>query len=61
MTQVLRPRRRCCQGVVGCGRVLEADLEEGSTKKGVVSRVRPKSGPGHLVCTDLAIGASQGS
>lgn len=59
MTQVLRPRR-CCQGVVRCGRVLEADRKEGSTKKGVVSRIRPKSGPGRLVCTDLAIRSLSG-
>ena len=59
MTQVLRPRR-CCQGVVGCGRVLEADMREGSTQKGVVSRVRPKSGLGRLVCANLVIRSLSG-
>jgi len=49
VTQVLRPRR-CCQGVVGCGRVLEADRREGFTKKGVVSRV----GPGRLAIRSLS-------
>lgn len=32
---------------------MEADGREGSTEKGVVSRVRPKSGPGRLVIRGL--------